>query len=238
MGKIQRKCFVAGRVRRCRELLATHKLEALIVTAPEDVWYLSGFSGDDSVVVVGQGLIVLVTDSRYATQARRECPGLAVHLRKGQMSAAVAEILSRWEQKRQKVSRVGIEADAVSVKQYQGYRKALSRKLRTAEGLVARLRQCKDTYEIEQLRKSIRVAENAMTAVLGGLRWGVSEAAVAGRLEYEMAQRGGGPAAFPSVVAFGAHAAEPHARPGKRRLGRDQAFLVDWGATVAATEAT
>ena len=93
MVKVRQKRFVAGRVRRCRQLLKGEKLDALIVAAPEDVRYLSGFSGDDSVLVVGQGRIMLVSDSRYTTQVRRECPGLALHVRKGQMSAAVGEIV-------------------------------------------------------------------------------------------------------------------------------------------------
>ncbi len=54
--------------------------DALVVTYPANVPYLSGFTGSNGAVVVGPaaGQDRLATDFRYVTQAAAECPGLEV----------------------------------------------------------------------------------------------------------------------------------------------------------------
>ena len=69
------------------------KVQALLVTRPEDVSYLSGFTGDDSWLAVGRGWAVLITDGRYDEQARQECSGVEVHIRPGTLAAALKDRL-------------------------------------------------------------------------------------------------------------------------------------------------
>jgi len=213
------------------------KLDAFIINDPADVSYLTGFSGDDSVLLVAQSRKILVTDSRYVIQVRQECPGLALKVRKADMSVAVGGVMESWgflsgRTFRKKIAAVGIDPDTVTAAALKAYRKAVGRGLRFSRGLVGELRLCKDDFEIEQIRKAARIAETAMKETLKSIKPGVTELEVAAELEYEMARRGGRPAAFESIVAFGAHGAQPHARPGRGRLGTNQSILIDWGATV------
>ncbi len=225
--------YVAGRVKRCRELLRQQGLDGLIVAAPEDVRYLTGFGGDDSVLVLTEKGRVLVTDSRYTVQVRQECRGLAMVMRKGAMSEAVGEVCGRLLPKRgRRTVRIGLERDSVTVGQYKGYRKTVSRGLQVVGPLVAELRLCKDEYEVGQIRKAAVVAAESILEVVGWLEPGMSEREVAARLDYEMGRRGSEKPAFASIVAFGDHAAQPHAVPGARRLKIRDTILFDWGATL------
>ena len=52
-------------------------LDALLVTDFTNVTYLSGFTGDDSYMLVGKSLEILLSDPRYSEQLGEECPGLA-----------------------------------------------------------------------------------------------------------------------------------------------------------------
>jgi Xaa-Pro aminopeptidase len=52
------------RLDRCRQLLEELGLDAVLVTRPSDVRYLSGFRGDDTALVVGVGVALIVTDAR------------------------------------------------------------------------------------------------------------------------------------------------------------------------------
>ena len=71
--------FAARRERLLRRL-KTAGVEALLVTSPSNVRYLTGFTGEDSDLVIGRNVAVLVSDSRFETQIREECPGLeALH---------------------------------------------------------------------------------------------------------------------------------------------------------------
>jgi Xaa-Pro aminopeptidase len=53
---------------------------------------------------------------------------------------------------------------------------------------------------------------------------------VANDLEYQMRQLGAKGPSFETIVATGARAALPHARPGNQKIGEADFTLVDWGA--------
>ena len=57
-----------------RERLVREHLDALLATALPNVRYLSSFSGSNAILVVSAADAELLTDFRYKTQARAECP--------------------------------------------------------------------------------------------------------------------------------------------------------------------
>ncbi len=231
MSYVRLKSFVAARVKRCRAALAERKLDGLIVVDPADVSYLTGFSGEDSVLVLTHTRRVLVSDSRFTVQVREECPGLALHIRKDDMPGAVGQVLQRLKQRRKNFT-IGIEAHHITLNEYRGYRRSIKKGFRSIPPLIAVLRQVKDAYEITQIRKAIRVAQDAMTSLLSEASAGLTEKELSARLDYEMARRGSTAPAFPTIVAVGAHAAQPHAIAGTSKWRRNQSILFDWGATV------
>jgi len=231
---VRLKESISNRVKRCRALMGKRGLAGLIVADPPDVRYLTGFGADDSVLVLTARRKVLVTDSRFVEQARRECPQLPLKVRRARLSEAVGEVLAGGSGRGRagREGPIGIEDESVTVKQYRAYRQAIGKKLKTTKPLVKLLRVCKDNYEVSQIRRAVRVAEGAMRAMLCELKVGMTEIEFAGRLEYEMLRRGGAGASFATVAAFGGHAAQPHAVPGRARLAQGQSLLFDWGAMV------
>ena len=65
-----------SRREKLRRALAKQQAEALLVTRFTNVTYLTGFTGDDSYLLVARDKEVLITDFRYQTQLADECPGL------------------------------------------------------------------------------------------------------------------------------------------------------------------
>ena len=196
------KSLVSARLRRCRADMAGQKLDALVVADPLDVTYLTGFTGDDSILVLTKGRKILVTDSRYVLQVHRQCPRLALQVRKGAMSEAVGLALERClgpKRRRNLKRNIGIERNSVTLAQYRLLRRALGRDLKEINPLVLPLRQRKDKYELNQIRKAVRVAEDALVDTLAWLKPGLQENEVAARLEYEMARRGSSQPAFRSA---------------------------------------
>jgi len=231
---IRLKTFVSARIKRTREEMALRQLDAFIVTDPADVTYLTGFTGDDSIFILSRTRKILVTDSRYTLQARQQCYRLPLYIRKNSMDQALATALSRLfgrKASRPGKTTIAIQAQSVTLAQYRTYRRTIGKNLKQISPLLPSLRQCKDKYEITQIRKSVRITENAINKTLTYLKPSVTENEIAARLEYEMACRGSSAPAFPTIVAFGSHAAQPHAQPGKARLKPHQPILFDCGAT-------
>ena len=66
---------------RLRQQLKDEGLDALLVSNPTNVTYLTGFSGDSSFLILGRQRAVLVSDGRFTGQLAEECPGLETVIR-------------------------------------------------------------------------------------------------------------------------------------------------------------
>ena len=218
----------AERRDRLRRLVAKLGPEAILVTDFTNVTYLTGFTGDDSFLLVRRDGEILISDGRYATQLEEQCPGLELCIRRPGVSMvrAVGRVLRQSQ-----LSRLAIEADSMTV----GLRDRIAAQCPKLEmvpttGLVERLRQVKDREEIAQIRQAIWFAEKAFTVIRASLRAESTEKEIADALENEMRAFGAKGAAFPSIVAVGDRAALPHATPGNRPIGSADLLLCDWGA--------
>lgn len=205
-------------------------VDALLVASPTNVRYLTGFTGEDSMLLVGRDRTVLVSDGRFTTQLEQECPGLEVHIRtQGQlMPEAVAHVARGLG-----VRRLGYESAALTMADYED----LCGKLTGVDLLglrdrVEALRVVKDDDEVAAIREAIDYAERAFALLRAGLETGQSEKDVADALEAHLRRSGATCASFPPIVAVGVRSALPHARPTTTaKVGDDDFLLVDWGAT-------
>ena len=207
------------------------KLDALLVTHPPDVGYLSGFTGEDSYLLVGRGWASLITDGRFAEQAEKECDGVEIVLRAKSLTASAGKAL-----RGRGVRRLGYQKAHTSVAvQEELSRDVGRRKLVGVSGLVAQLRTVKCAEELTQIRKAVRIAQEAFGVLTaGGAKSlvGRTERQIAAQLEYHMRALGADAAAFETIVAAGPNGSRCHHRPGERRLRRGEALLIDWGARV------
>ena len=233
MANVRLKNFIGLRVRRLRKLLTERGLDAFVATDRADVRYLTGFTGDDSALVVTANKKILVTDNRYTGQAKVDCPGLRVHVRSESLENAIATIIGKSRKPAHR-SIVAVDSDALSVRRYRSLRRTLGRAvgLRGADGLIGQLRLRKDVSEIAGIRRAVVVAEKAMGWLRDHLEIGMTEQEAAGRVDCRMRRLGSSAAAFDTIAAFGRNAALPHARAGRTKLRSAQPMLFDWGATV------
>ena len=213
---------------RLRKSFKKAGVEAMLVTDFTNVTYLTGFTGDDSYLLVRRDGETILSDPRYTTQLEEECTGVDLDIRAPgvPMLKSVTKNIAAA-----KVGRLGIEADSMTV----GLRNQIAEKspkveLLPTSGLVEELRLIKDGDEIERLRRAVWQAEKAFGVLRSTLRPEKTEKQVADDLEYQFRLFGGKNASFPSIVAVGPRAALPHATPGESRIGDDDFVLIDWGA--------
>jgi Xaa-Pro aminopeptidase len=213
-----------------RASLGSAQVDALVVSSATNVSYLTGFSGDSSVLVAARERDVIVSDGRFTTQLGQECPDVEAHIRPagGELHVAIAHVLEKLGLKR-----VGFEATSLTVAEYESIRSASKTvELVGLRGRVEELRQKKDEGEIAAIRASIHAAEEAFSVLRAELKLGQSEKDVADALENHMRRCGATAASFPPIVAVGVRSALPHARPTTDTfIGQDDFVLIDWGAT-------
>jgi Xaa-Pro aminopeptidase len=218
------------RVERLRAALAETELRAVLIGAPANRRYISGFSGSYGWLVVTPVDSFILTDSRYRVQAARESPGFALREivnPSKTMPEALAALAAELG-----LTTLGFEAGHTSVAEHGRLSAALGGTVELAptEGLVEGLRQVKDESELALLRQAIAITDAAIEDVAPRLRPEQTERQAAWLLEQAMRERGAEAAAFPIIVAAGPNAALPHHRPGDDTLGEGRPIVIDMGA--------
>ncbi len=215
---------------RLRKLLAKSEASSLLVTNPTNVTYLTGFTGDDSYILVSQAGDLLLSDPRYEEQISEECPGIETFIRKpGEL---LPNVTCR-ELNKLRLASLAIEGDALSVNAYDFFQKSLTiDALVKGSGLVESLRVIKDKEEVQTIRTAIEVAERVFTCIRAQLSPRQTEREIANEIERLTRVLGGTACAFKPIVAVGPRAALPHAVPGNSQIGSNSFVLIDWGATV------
>jgi Xaa-Pro aminopeptidase len=208
-----------------RERVAAAGADALLVTAPASVRYLSGFTTpEDARVVVTPDTALLVTDDRYTLQAAEES------------WLDLAEPTDAWPVQAAKLAagrRLAVEAEHLTMAQQRTLEEALQAPVVATEGLLRPLRVVKREFELAWLREAARITDAAITYVTREvLRPGVREVDVA--LELERAMRAGGAEAvgFDIIVASGPRSAMPHGVASDRRIEAGDLVTIDLGARV------
>jgi len=127
---------------------------------------------------------------------------------------------------------VGVEPTRLRFLELEFLRKALKKiEFVSAEMVCSGLRAIKDNDEIDEMRRAVRIAQNALQAALPAIRPGISEREIAAELTIQML-RGGSDSELPfaPIIASGPNSANPHAFPTHRKIQRGDLVVIDWGA--------
>jgi Xaa-Pro aminopeptidase len=233
----------AGRRARLLPALAAAEVDLLLVTAPPNVAYLTGFTGSN-----GQLLLTrdpdgarLITDDRYLDRAGVEAPDLEVVRSRDPGGVAVGVAAAGVAGVAGAGCRLGVEADDVTWADAERLRvRAAERdvELVATRGLVETLRSVKDDHEVALLARACEITGRAMTELFAGRPLvGASERELAVWLERRFVDLGADGVAFPSIVASGPNGAIPHHAPGERLLEDGDLLTVDAGALVGGYHA-
>lgn len=205
------------RVERLRESLE----EPLLVSAPANVVYLTGFSSSNAAVLVEPDRVRLFSDFRYA-EAARALEGAEFVETKRDLYTDLAERLD---------GRIGFEAEAVTYRQYASLH-AGGLELEPRYGLVESLRALKDEAELSKIRRAAAITSEALERFAEERFTGRTERELAWRLEQLFHELGAHGSAFETIVAGGPNGARPHSRPTDRCIEEGETVVIDAGAQV------
>lgn len=217
-----------GRIAAVREVIAKKRLDAYLIMSRMDQFWLTGFTGEDGLVLVTPKTVALLTDGRFDEAADLQAPYAKKILRKKRTPDVNAKEIARF-----KLERIGFEPAHISVAEHRELAKHLKpTRLAPAGGIIGARRHVKDAGEVEVIRRAIQVAQQAFDRVRAWIEPGRTEREIAARLEYEMQMLGAQGASFPTIVAVGANSSLPHYEPGDVRFDGEELLLIDWGARV------
>jgi Xaa-Pro aminopeptidase len=224
------------RLAHLRGALHGQELEALIVSGPANIRYLSNHTGSAGILVLSGDALHLLIDFRYqaaieALQASASAPpDLRVWPVPASYDEALVECLRQIG-----VTQVGFEAAHLTVARYEWLTPRIQKAgitLQSTSRLVEEARIVKDEFEIDLLREAAARLSSVVDAALGTVRAGVEERVVAGEVEAAIRRAGYERLAFDTIVASGPHAALPHHRAGARTLVQGDLVVLDFGGVL------
>jgi len=211
-----------ARINKLRRMMEDGGMEGLIITRPENRFYLSGFTGEDGILFISLDKLYLVTDSRYVEQAAAESPGWQVVEVAGDYLKALPDLVGGQ-------GKVGFESRHITYDLYHKLAQHLEGRLKPCVSMVEELRKVKDEEELALIRKAVEIGDAAYRDILPFISIGVTEREIAVELERLLKVKGCSRIAFDTIAVSGIRASLPHGKPSSKRLEAGDMLTLDFG---------
>ena len=167
------------RIEQLREMMKEKYIFGVYVTSPENVFYLSGFTGfGDARLLIGRTNAWLITDSRYTVQAAEECPEYTLITANAENPAALEALL-----RNETICTVGFENERIAYRDYKVLKERCDFvQLTELNGYFTELRDVKEEQELFCIEKACRIACCSLHVVLYFIRPGTAESEIAAEL--------------------------------------------------------
>lgn len=215
-----------SRLQQFREHMDRNKLSGALISDPVNVRYLSGFTGEDSALLVTRNRRVLLTDFRFVEEAGKTAKGWRVVTKPPTVMRKAGE-----QAKKLKLKVLGVEKHDLNLNEVSQLRKAAKGvRIKPMPTLLSKLRSIKSAWEVRQIEEALRIQEKSLRAVYRLLKPGLMEFEAAAELRYRMVMAGADDQAFESMFQWASNSSLPHGRPSRRKLKARGIVLIDWGA--------
>ncbi len=226
------------RLSKIRASLKRRKIDALLVSQPDNRRYLSGYSGSDHGISESAGFLLipakgephLLTDSRFKLQAEKESANFVITLYPGGLLKLLEKLLpSLGIKKLAFESHYTLYSTALALEKMAA---KINIKIVGLKGLVENFRARKTADEISLIQRSVALNEDVFQEVYKQLHPGITEIKLAGIIENLMIDKGAEQPSFSTIVASGPNAAQPHAVPSHRPLREGETLIIDMGLVL------
>jgi Xaa-Pro aminopeptidase len=213
-----------GRIKKVVAHTGARALDALLINSPENIRYLTGFTGSEAVLLLAPRGMRLIVDARYTSQARDECRGIAIVETKDKIRGAAkcARDLG--------VKKIGFEPQHVTVEQYGVLENIGSVDLVPEINGPEKVRSIKEPGELKLIKKAAVISSESYRGILKEIKAGTKESEIGLSLEFCIRKRGADRISFPFIVASGKRGALPHGLSTGKRIGEGEFVTVDFGA--------
>ena len=236
----------AQRRRRLREALAAADIDAVFVTLPADLTYLTGYDmiwhhlrNLTGVLVRADADATVFFDSVSHTTIVSTTPeiGEIVWFERTGVDQCIALIAGELAGrglagKRVALQRWGHTPHADVMAALRGALEDAGMVVADASFLVEEVRLVKSPLEIEVVRRAAAMADTAMAAARDAIRPGVTETALEGVIMGSLMAAGGGYPGIRTMLGSGPRAGTHHSAPTLRRVRQGELVFIDFCAAL------
>ncbi|MDO4921117.1 MAG: aminopeptidase P family protein [Phascolarctobacterium sp.] len=216
------------RINKVLEIMARMQVDSVIIKDVTTIRYLTGFTGDSSLLYLDRQQGVLITDGRYTEQAKHEMKLFKVLEYTPVNGRSIWEAAAGLTHKAGSLV-IGFDGACYSYNEYVTLQELVGETPLESIDLSA-IRMIKDKKELDLLVKAASIADEAFNKLLDDIQPGRTERSLAGRLEYYMRALGSEKTSFDTIVASGARSALPHGMASDKVVEIGDFITFDFGA--------
>ncbi len=215
-----------NRLAKLRGRIAESGADAMLISNPYDIRYLTGFGGEDSWAVIGPKDVTVLSDRRFEEELTVHTPYVRAVMRKNSLSEELGKVA-----KRHRMRKIAVQAEHVTLSQRRSIVKHLKKtSLPLTDGWLLQQRAIKDAREVAMIEEAIAIQQEAFKKLLPQIKVGMTERQVCAILEFTMRKLGADGPAFKTIVGAGPNSSIPHYHPGDFKIEKNQPLLIDFGA--------
>ncbi len=219
-----------SRINLLQKCLAGQNLDALIVTNPANIFYLTGVNNFDSekgfLLAVFQNKWRLVSSLFYQNRINGVVPSKnIIYVPRGRsiLESATKAIGDK--------KNIGFEREDISYARFEIFKKSLrGKKLVPVSGMIEQFRQIKSNEEIALIKKAARITDKTFAELMKLIKPGVSELFLKRKVLEIMQDMGAQGCSFDPIVAGGKNSADPHYEGSNRKIKKGEMAVIDIGA--------
>ncbi|MDH6374248.1 Xaa-Pro dipeptidase [Paenibacillus sp. PastF-3] len=212
--------------------MAGEGLDALLVTDPKHVYYLTGFASDPHERFLGvllirgeEAMLILPALDAEAAQAASSVTKIITHSDTDNPYNLLKDCFGS-----SKLGTLGIEKEHFSVARFEHLTAAVPAERFSDIGpLLRSMRSKKTPDEVKRMKHAAELVEEALRRVLTHVKTGVTENDLVAELEYLMKKVGASGPSFDTMVLSGPKTALPHGVPGNRVIQPGDFLMFDIG---------
>ena len=213
-----------SRLSKIQSILKKEEMDAILVTSPYNLRYVSNFTGTTGLAVITQEEGFFITDFRYTKQATDQAKEFEIIRNNGPIFDEVKKIVED-----KNIISLGFEDAYVSFRNYDELDSMLESDLVAASGIIEELREVKDESEIAIMKKACEIADAGFNYILDYIKPGVSEIEIANKLDFHMRELGATGVSFETIVASGYRSAMPHGVASDKLIEQGDFVTLDFG---------
>lgn len=213
-------------LQRLIDYLNENNIEGFFVSRPQNVRYVSNYTGDDSYLLVTRKESFFITDPRYTEQAEQECPGYRI-VNWREKGSSVAEAV-RLISDDLNLKNFAFEGDFINFNMYRELEKATAQVVGVS-GVIEKFRSVKTPEEIQNLRAACQIADRAFDRIIKDIRVGVTEKELASKLSHYMVMEGADTKPYGNILISGKRTSLLHGIPSNKTIEYGDFVLMDYG---------
>jgi Xaa-Pro aminopeptidase len=210
------------RIDKVRQYLDSHKISALLIKNPSDIFYLTGLLEVEGFLILSEEK----TDFFVPEMLYQECLDTPGHYGDIDIHIYKQEEFSKFLRMYKKISFVETDFTYTSVINIQ---KKYDMRVSPVPDFIKDIRMIKDKDEVALIKKALAINKKVLNKIKKTIRPGRTETEIAGEIHYLIRKYGGRRESFEPIVASGVNSSYPHHKNRNIPIKSGEPLVVDTG---------